>query len=324
MVSSHRIEWETLRSIIELADAPRAIRLDGSPPAHLFFEPSTGRLGLRVPAGRGDPPASPLVQLRVENRSLDGRDLVEVSTTTPSLYPYFHGFAISVADRVQADGLDPPDAISECLLRWRDLLRQAALLSPEAQLGLLGELWLLERLIGPLGASRALQAWTGPKREAHDFRIAGNEVEVKSTTSERRVHVISSDTQLVPSPEHRLFLLSMQFTSAGANEGFSLSDRVHDLGELLGGGAPRRTFEEVLAGTYGVTNEDLGHYVARVRLRSLPYLIPVDEEFPRISLSDLEPAVDIARITDVRYRVNVEALGWEDGTDQFLAVLPKG
>jgi hypothetical protein len=31
----------------------------------------------------------------------------------------------------------------------------------------------------------------------------------------------------------------------------------------------------------------------------------------------------MSRISDVRYRVDLDGLGWEDGTPEFLAVLPE-
>src|SRR5215211_7883737 len=247
--------------------------------------------------------------------------MVEISTTSPALYPYFYGFAVSVADRVQDDGLDANEAVTECLARWRDLLRQAALLSPERQLGLTGELWLLDRLVTTRGPAAALEAWTGPSGEAHDFRFDHLEVEVKATIGEHRVHVVSSDTQLIASPHARLYLLSLQYTAAGSGEGLSLGDRIAALRTRLDSGSTRRAFEAALRSGFAVAPEDLPLYTRRLKLRTAPYLVAVDDDFPRIDLSRLVDFIDIARVSDVRYRVNVEGLGFEVGTPAFTDVL---
>ena len=59
--------------------------------------------------------------------------------------------------------------------RWHHLLRggRGTLLSPEEQKGLLGELFVLERLLLPrMDASSAVTAWRGPLGAPKDFEIA--------------------------------------------------------------------------------------------------------------------------------------------------------
>jgi hypothetical protein len=321
VVNSPRIQWDELRALIDTADVPRTLRLDGTPPINIFYEPATGRLGLQVPLGATEVPVSPLVQLEIEKRNLDGKNVAEISTNSQPLYPYFHGFAISVADRVQKDGLDANDAVAECLARWRDLFRQALMLSPERQLGLMGELWLLNRLIITRGSKEALTAWTGPRSEAHDFRLGSLEIEVKATTGEHRIHVISSDTQLVPSPGNRLYLLSLQYASAGSGAGNSLGDLIAGIRSRLVRTSEGQSFDDTMEAAFDLTPHVLPFYNTRYRMRSSPYLVEVGHEFPRINLTDLSDAVDIVRISDVRYRVNVEGLGVEEGTPPFIELL---
>jgi len=321
VVTPHRIQWDELRGIIDSADSPRAIRLDGSPVVHLYFEPAGRRLGIRVPLGAAALASSPLAQVRVEARTVGEADVVEISTAVPALYPYFHGFAVSVADRVQVDQLDPNDAVNECVVRWRDLLRQAAMLSPERQLGLLGELWLLGRMISTRGPDAAIAAWTGPRRQAHDFRVEDVEIEVKTTMSEHRVHMISSDTQLVASPGACLYLLSLQYTAAGAQAGSSLASVIAEVRSGLGTGGLRTKFDQALSDGHGLLPGDVALYTTRLKLRTAPYLVPVDDHFPRISLPDLANSLDTSRISDVRYRVNVEGLGFADGSAEFTDFL---
>lgn len=321
-----RPTWEQFRTQFEHADAPQAFPLDGEPAVHLFISEGGRRFGLRSPAeGRDVLPASPLVELELQVVRLDGGPWLEVSTTNPSLFPYFYAFAISVAHGIQVDRKPAVRASGDALGQWKVLLQQVSLLSPERQLGLLGELWLLERLTRVLGVD-ALGAWTGPAGEAHDFRFADLQLEVKVTGGERRVHQISSETQLVASPGHRLHLLSLQYAPAGPASGRSIADAVDAVctGLRHGGGDVDR-FDDVLRSSYSVTPDLLPHYQARMELRTRPYLVPVDVHFPRIARSDVlsVPRREMQRVSDVRYRLDVEGLGWEDGTPEFLEIIPE-
>jgi hypothetical protein len=90
-------------------------------------------------------------------------------------------------------------ALESSLALWRALLQTSALLSEEKQVGLAGELWLLERLLRGLGP-RALDAWVGPGGQSHDFRLGDFEFEVKATSGTRRVHMINGLNQSLGTP----------------------------------------------------------------------------------------------------------------------------
>ena len=67
--------------------------------------------------------------------------------------------------------------------RWHHLLRggRGTLLSPEEQKGLLGELFVLERLLLPrMDASSAVTAWRGPLGAPKDFEAARVAIEAKA------------------------------------------------------------------------------------------------------------------------------------------------
>jgi hypothetical protein len=321
MTPQPRISWEELAAIIHDADAPVAVRLDGEVVVYIFFDPAEGRLGLRVPLGAADLDPSPLVQVEISRLQLDGEDVVEIATRRVMLFPYFYGFCVSVADLIQLDGLDANDAVNECVTRWTDLLRQASLLSPERQLGLIGELWLLSRLVAQLGPADALAAWTGPTQAAHDFRFGRFELEVKTTTGERRVHVISGDTQLRASEGCKLFVLSLQFTLAGADAGESLASRVAVVRGQLKERRFVQLFDALLVASYGLDTSEIAQYSSAVKLRTLPYLVPVDANFPRLVLAELVGGDTLARVSDLRYRVDVEGLGFPAESPQFDEVI---
>lgn len=320
---SPRPTWEEFSQHLA-SSAPVALRLRGEPKVLLFVEPAGARIGFRIPGAWPDPVATTFAAIRVDAVTLEGGEHTEVSTREQSLYRYFFGFALSIADAVQSEGLPPDKALPRAISQWRALFNQSPLLTAERQLGLLGELWLLNRFLDTRGAD-ALDAWIGPLGEAHDFRIEDVEIEVKATSGEHRSHIISSDSQLVPSPRCKLYLLSLQFTHAGAL-GRSLGVVIDELRGRLHPLDLTGRFERILEQSFGISDHDPQYYSDRVKLRAAPYLVSIDANFPRITRTDVLslPHTDMTRVSDVRYRVDVEGLGSEDGTREFLAVIPEG
>lgn len=321
-----RPTWDEFAAHIR-SPAPVLVRLRGVPSVDLFVDNNGGRIGLRVASSdlaTDSLPESPFTALRIAMVRLDEGNHLEVATMVSDLYPYFFAFALSIADGVQLDGAAPAVALRRSLRAWRALFEQLVLLTPERQLGLLGELWLLDRLVDVHGAA-ALDAWTGPRGEAHDFRIGNYEFEVKTTSGEHRTHMISGDSQLIASPGHDLYLLSLQF-AAGGPSSRSVLDAVEALRSRMTSLHAASRFEQILESTFQLSLSNLGHYTRRMQLRSRPYLVPVSDSFPRITHADVLslPRPEMVRVSDVRYRVDVEGLGWEDEAAEFLAVLPEG
>lgn len=319
-----RPTWEEF-SLHLNSGVPVVVRVSGKPPVDLFVDPNGHRIGLRVPVGKDVSPPEPILAVvDIHIATLEHGPHLEVSTEVADLYPYFFSFALSIADGIQFDHVPPEMALRRSLRDWRALLEQVAVLSPERELGLRGELWMLERLL-QLRGKDALAAWTGPRGEAHDFRFDTFEFEVKSTSSEHRTHLISSDTQLTASPQMSLFLLSLQFTGAGSG-GSTLGEEVDRLRQKLTPLGLAIEFDDVLASAYQLSPATFKLYHRRLRLRSRPYLVPINDSFPRISQSDILnlPYKETSRLSDVRYRLDVEGLGWEEGDSGFLTVLPPG
>ncbi len=99
--------------MVEGATVPIALALDGTPATFIFYDPSAGRLGLRMPAGLGQLPASQLARVQVTRRLVDGLEVLEVSSTSAALRPYLHAFMLAVADRVQLEDWDPVKPLTE-------------------------------------------------------------------------------------------------------------------------------------------------------------------------------------------------------------------
>jgi hypothetical protein len=260
--------------------------------------------------------------MELRSVSKEGRPFLEISTGNRNLYREFYSFLLSVAGNI-IGGSSPLVAVGGAVANWRHLLRPLALLTEEEQLGLLGELWLLERLSSIRGAE-ALSSWTGPLGEPHDFRQRATEIEVKATRSVRRQHVITNLAQLVPSPGHDLFVLSLQFEPAGSGKGISLASQVARLREVLSGALADVTqFNQRLENAWGYRDTDAEYYTDTFQLRTTPVLVRVDDKCPSITpglINTLGPE-RAQRISDVHYAVDLGGLGTSDGSLEFTEIL---
>ena len=318
--------WEQFKEIIDRG-VPRIVAIQGTPRVVLFVLDGGDRIGLRIYHPPVDPSELPPPLEDVEIlQGGKGRDTyLELSSTARLLYREFYSVLLPVAHNAQIDHVPPLDAIRETVEDLRRLLRRKPLLDEDRQLGLLGELLMLERLLAVRGLD-ALDAWTGPKNEPHDFRYGNNELEVKSTRNRRRIHIISSIDQLSPTPGRRLFIVSYQFGLAGADAGYSLPEVIDRVRRFLTGGR-RERFDSLLSENIGYRDSDANQYKTRYQERSITRMIPVDDGCPKITGKELGRAVPVgmrSRISDVQYRVDLEGLGHEDGSRPFLKVIPEG
>jgi hypothetical protein len=315
--------WDEMRTFLE-SGAPSLHVLDGTPRVSIFVDPEAPRIGLRVPLGAAEyAQEAPLAEIDAHVGLVDGEQTLTISTGNASLFPIFFPFALSLADRLQLEHADVGAAVKASLDQWRALLRQAAMLSEDEQTGLMGELWMLERLALRAPAV-AIDAWTGPDREAHDFRIGDREFEVKTTRGERRVHVISNMTQLVPSLERSLYILSLQFAASGAVGGSSLAERLEDLRGIFDRHGLATDFDRLLQSGFGLDPSNWHFYRQRLLLRSRPVLIPVTDDLPSIRQGDVSaiPRPGMERVSDVRYRLDLTGLGFEEGSQEFNSLIP--
>jgi len=301
---------------------PARFTLGTSPPVWLSIRGRSLSLSTPVRKARALP-VSPLRQIRIACGREQSATVLEMATDRDDLYREFFFLALSITDRIQARNQEPYQAFSEALDTWKQLLQAAARMSDDQQLGLIGELWTLARLVKRSGPA-ALDAWTGPRGEPHDFRIGKSELEVKSTRSVTRVHVINGLAQLVASRGCELYLISLQWEPAGAADGRTLPTQIADLRRDLAPSPPALAlFNGLLRERLHYRDEDAPLYDERVRLRTAVRLVHVNTTCPRVTGAMIADAIGptAARISDVTYRINVEGLGVEDGHNLFRKLL---
>lgn len=120
--------------------------------------------------------------------------------------------------------------------RWHYLLRggKAEVLSEDAQKGLIGEIEVLKRLIASLGAKAALAAWTGPSGAPKDFELRSDCLEVKARRGASQPYVkIANEHQLSDVPDRRLWLAVLAVDKVQPPHGYTLTQRVAEVTDLL-------------------------------------------------------------------------------------------
>lgn len=214
-------------------------------------------------------------------------------------------FHILCQDIISAASLaeSESEAVSVALMRtwrWHHLLRGGGgtLLSAQAQMGLLGELLVLERYFLPNLAPRvALTAWRGPLDAPKDFEVGRVAVETKARRGGAASSVaITSADQLDQGGLDLLFLYVVELSPAStdSDDSQTVQDMADRIRRYLANAAPDvlDVFEMLLLAT-GLRPED--DYSGYQWLEGSSHIFLVDGEFPRIVPSELKSGVSWVR-----------------------------
>jgi hypothetical protein len=187
---------------------------------------------------------------------------------------------------------------------WRPL-RQP--MSRSVQIGLAGELLMLQALWIPALGPEAVNLWSGPDRERHDFTSERLHMEVKATTRSRHEHEISRVDQLSAPPGRRLVLASVQLeeSSAGSQSPATLIDSVLD--EIRRDRAAIDGFLTRLDGLEWSDEMRRSPDLFRFHFRDAQ-LFEVDDEFPRLPPDFTLPP----GLISIRYMISLANLPFLD------------
>lgn len=210
-------------------------------------------------------------------------------------------FAMMVHDLV-GTMRDGSGATAETFLRrirlWQDFMSRGAgaLLSPEAEIGLFGELHLLELLAQHVGdAEDLVDAWTGPTGSLHDFAFGAGAIEVKTSLSADGFRArIGSLDQLDPSVRSPLCLAAVRLSVAA--RGLTLPEMVSRIGDQL----DNPPILGVRLFQAGYLPEMAEHYVRRFSVTEFR-LIEVGEGFPYLAARSVPPG-----IVDACYTIDLQ------------------
>ncbi|WP_194763010.1 PD-(D/E)XK motif protein [Microbacterium sp. UFMG61] len=304
---------ELTRDTIEdyfAAGAEVAFPIGTSRGATLEIDPNRQQLRLICPATGAEPDVTRYERIGVERINIIGHggDWYRLTIDARDMHYEAYGLIVSIVDQLDG-GVSFQMAVNESLEGLRELLSGRRRLTAEKEAGLIGELLVLEHLLLNADEDTAITSWLGPLAEEHDFGLEHFEAEVKTTRSEARVHVIGSETQLQPSLERPLFLISIQITLAGdSSAAFTLPDAIGRIRTRLDLG--RRAFDRALLSA-GWTDDAADLYTDRFELRSTPRAYAVENDFPAITSTMLDAVVpQRSLVGGVSYRIDVSHLKW--------------
>ncbi|MFI8514624.1 PD-(D/E)XK motif protein [Streptomyces sp. NPDC085460] len=251
------------------------------------------------------PPRSPLPAVDIDQVAVGGGlRMARIRTTQTELMRDFHDLALAVADRIVTQNRSLDRAFHETVDNWSSLLDRPGAMSVERRIGLLGELAILARLAESYGWESAVDAWTGPYGEEHDFALADFDIEVKTTATERRRHVIHGLGQLQPAPGRPLWFASLRFTRGGAG-GRTLTESVDAVREIVADRAPgtlSRLNSALERCGWSPMREDDERWTPRDEA-----LLLSAHSVPRLTPGILA-AASLERISAVRYETDVTGL----------------
>jgi hypothetical protein len=210
--------------------------------------------------------------------------------------------------------------VKERLLMWKQFLDVAGNqgLSPEFQRGLYGELrFLRDVMIQHLGIEKAISTWTGPSKANHDFQIFGISIEVKTSIAKQLQKIqIANEQQLDDTDLRALYIyhLSLRVMNEHGETLPGIIDDIRKLIELQNG--PSYEFETQLFKAGYIDKH-------RVKYKKIGYgdrdiqFFHVDERFPRIIETDLQPGVG-----DVHYSIDLSVCKqFKESEEDFISEL---
>lgn len=282
---------------------PLVIPITGTPNCRIRIDPVSGVIALQTEYARPGPNLAKLKNITFEGFVDDGADSAEIAVQVDGSPRGAYTLLTTIADELQLEKQPLAAAVNTGVELHKGVLATRGGLSAEAEVGLFGELLLMEHLIAKMGPAASISAWQGPSKEEHDFVLPTARAEVKTTSSERRRHVIHGLEQLVPSPDTDLFLISIQITRAASDAGRSLADLIADVRNMAE--------EHVIAldrilEDSGWRESDAAMYQTAWALRSTPRAYVVGPGFP--ALTPDRVTADLGRIDHVTYQIDVTGI----------------
>lgn len=210
-------------------------------------------------------------------------------------------FAIMVVDVLRAieyaNNIANREVVETFLERVREwqvfMTRTHRPLSPKAQVGLLGELWMLRLLTDSKIGINALDCWRGPLRAAQDFHIREGAIEVKSTAQTGAFLARINSIEQLDDDKSPIFLCALRFEES--INGISLVQIVATLREKFAQAGVQRSFDALLM-VMGYLDEHAPSYSRTLMLKEGRAFL-LNSDMPHLTRSMLPAAVRSATYT---------------------------
>lgn len=238
---------------------------------------------------------------------------IVICLKNPVLCDEFFQFCSKIAIKVQnPDVKSIKNEILCAIDNFDNLLKATKTISETELIGLWGELYLILINLAKYNQKDIIKYWFGPFNEEHDFAVKTHDYEIKTTIREKRIHKISSLTQLEKKQGRTLFLVSIQITlgnGPSSDSVFSLISKIRK--RLVSNTSAYEEFDEKIRrikGLWSIDENKAKFYSLRSELRK----VEVNKVFPKITSKTLSlPKHSKNRLLDCEYSINCENLGLE-------------
>ncbi|MDY0872661.1 PD-(D/E)XK motif protein [Dongia rigui] len=288
------------------------ILADGAETSLSMAIDDAGNLLLLVPVSRGPTTQKipDLNGLKVRYRRLETGDFLVV-TAHPSHERVFTPFCREFVEAILVDYREPWAAVAATIRAWQSAWKPSRQqMDKTTQVGLFGELFVLETLMIPCLGSAAVEQWSGPDSERHDFVGDQLHIEVKTTRKSRHEHEISRLDQLTAPSGCQLLMISVQLEETiGGRE--TIATRVDSIIEAMRKDAASLDLFLAKMVSMGWSEEmrDSGELL-RFNLREVS-AYEVDDEFPRFPDNLALPTGIVA----IRYTIDLANLPTLDSNE---------
>jgi hypothetical protein len=279
-------------------ETPLRLAVDASGDLHLMI-PTSGAPARAIPPDYNG--------LRLRERLLDDEACLDICS--PAAHEgMFAALCEELVEAIFVQGRDPWSAAIAIVRAWQSAWRPLRqLMSRPVQIGLAGELVVMQSLWLPALGSEAVHLWSGPDRERHDFVTARLHMEVKATTKSRHEHEISRVDQLRAPDDRRLLLASIQLEESvmGRQSVATLVDEVMEV--IRHDPAAVDDFLTKLDGLDWSDEMRRSPELVRFHLRDAQ-IFEVDDEFPQLPPDFVLPNGVLA----IRYTISLANLPYLD------------
>lgn len=257
-----------------------------------------------------DPKAAGLKIRILNNHLVEGRkrqDYIDIQCTAKPHIEAFTEIVKEISKLILDDGLDPIKAINMTIRKWKSFWGKIKenIMSENDQLGLLGELYILDDL-QKREVVDTLSAWSKSENPIHDFEFPYVSLEVKTTLRSRRQHIINGLEQLETNNGKPLYVASFLASKVGG-DGVSVDEMVKNITSILEKEPEKyELFNERLALRGYRPDHDKYYAQNKFNLMNLN-IFPVDDEFPKMTSSSFSNPIS-SRVTNVRYTLDFEGL----------------
>lgn len=223
-----------------------------------------------------------------------GHPWLALSRREGASLPLFTGMVHDIVG-VMRNGAPPMvDTFLRRIRLWQAFMSRdgGALLGPEAEIGLVGELHMLGLLVDYFADPEVLlDAWTGPAGGLHDFVIGNGAIEVKTSLSQGVFRAdIGSLEQLDPSTRSPLCVAVVRLVVS--SNGLTLPETIAQLRHRLGG-TPTLDRRLMQAGYL----PDMAEHHVRRFLVPASRLLDIDAAFPHLTPRTVPPGIVDASYT---------------------------